>query len=316
MLAQRRPGDADPTYAISGRIVDPHKLGTQGTTLALFVPRGNNSSVHPVAVNEDGTFVTPRVGAGTYVLEIIKNWNSQRACVGFATVVVTSTDVSGVTVERRRDTALTGVYRMESDNPGAVWPSDISLIASLVLNDTPVHDGGVPEGAPGGRFILRNLYGPRILISGYSLAPDSPWWPSRVLLDGVDITNVPTDFSEHEGGRLEFWFTQHPARISGRVVAADGQAARDPWIIVAASDPTLWRQGTVNYRFLQGDAQGRFSVAVRPGAYRVRAVPDAKFDSQGRTWSEMREILQLTANGELVEVNARENKATNLTLRP
>ena len=148
--------------------------------------------------------------------------------VGFNIVTVGTADVSGVTVEIRRDTALTGRFRTESDNPSAEWPPHLSVGAFLALEGMPMLPGPGADGAPAGRFVLRNAFGPRVLRCGYTLAPGNDWWPSQVILNGVDITNVPTDFSAHENGRLEVFFTQHPARIAGTVIDADGQPVRAP----------------------------------------------------------------------------------------
>ena len=73
---------------------------------------------------------------------------------------------------------------------------------------------------------MRNLFGPRVLRFGYRIAPGSPWWPSRILLDGKDVTNVPTHFSLHPDGQLEVVFTQHPARLAGIVSDAQGGRRR------------------------------------------------------------------------------------------
>jgi hypothetical protein len=91
------------------------------------------------------------------------------------------------------------------------------------------------------------------------------WWPARVLLDGVDITNVPTDFSAHETGRLEVVFTQHPARIAGTVIDVSGQPVRAPWILVMSADPALQQEWAATNEVAQGNTKGRFSIAVMPG---------------------------------------------------
>ena len=192
----------------------------------------------PVSIGADGSFITPRLSPGTYVLEVVRTPHSatKRATVGLTIVRVGAADVPGVTVVVRRDTAITGRFRMESDNPQAEWPPHIVVNAFLALEGTPVMYGTVADGAPAGKFVLRNAFGPRILRCGYTLAPGTWWWPSRVILDGVDITNVPTDFSAHEDGQLEVVFTQHPARIDGTVADVQGQPVRAPWILVSAED--------------------------------------------------------------------------------
>jgi hypothetical protein len=96
-------------------------------------------------------------------------------------------------------------------------------MANIAVDGLEIMTNGVTEGAPGGRFILRNAFGPRVLKFGYRVPTGPMWWPARVLLDGRDVTNVPTDFSEHPNARLEVVLTQRPARIVGLVTDADGR---------------------------------------------------------------------------------------------
>jgi hypothetical protein len=203
---------------------------------------------------------------------------------------------------------------MATDDPGAVWPTSISVSAYLAVDEAQMFAGVVADGAPAGRFVLRNAFGPRVLRCGYELAPNAPWWPSRILLDGRDITNTPMDFSAHETATLEVWFTRHPARISGVVTTAAGQPARAPWILTSSSDRTLQQEWASTNHVRQADTVGRFSIPVLPGSYLVRAVPQAMFDS---FQSARREILRLAPAGVKVDVvKDREIQTINLTLRP
>jgi hypothetical protein len=101
----------------------------EDATLMLGRRDGDGFSSQPVRVGADGSFVTPPLGPATYVLEVIRTPNSPTkpaTVVGFTPVSLGASDVSGVTVEVRRDTAITGSFRMESDNPQAVWPLPFS----------------------------------------------------------------------------------------------------------------------------------------------------------------------------------------------
>jgi hypothetical protein len=133
------------------------------------------------------------------------------------------------------------------------------------------------------------------------------------MLDGKDITNVPTDFSDHENGQLEVYFTQHPSRISGIVILPDGQPVRAPWILVSSADHARWQEWASTNDARQGDTEGRFSVPVLPGTYFIRAMPQNNFDSFGEA---RRHVLRLTPGSITVDVEEREIKSINLTLRP
>lgn len=313
-LAAQGRAAIEQRYVISGRVVDPHQLRPEEAVLMLGREENGGFSSHPVPVAADGSFITPRLSSGTYVLEVVRtpySTTKPATVVGLSIVPVATADVSGVTIAVRRDTAITGRFRMESDNPKAEWPPHIVVNAVLALEGLPMLTATLAEGAPGGKFLLRNAFGPRVLRCGYTLAPGSRWWPSRVLLDGVDVTNVPTDFSAHENGQLEVMFTQNPARIAGTVTDAQGQPVRAPWILVWSADPTLWQRWTTTSNVTQGDMRGKFSVPALPGAYLVRAVPQATF----RSWSVARRQIRFAADGVLVEVKERQVTTVKLTLQ-
>jgi hypothetical protein len=162
-------------YVISGRVDDPHRLRPEAAILMLGRQTGPGSfSSTPVPVGANGAFVTAPVEPGTYVLEVIRTPHSATkpaTVVGLTLVRVDAADVAGVTVVIRRDTAITGTFRMESDNPAAVWPPHMVVDAFLALDGAPLLHGQAAEGASGGKFVLRNAFGPRVLRSGYLLAP-------------------------------------------------------------------------------------------------------------------------------------------------
>jgi hypothetical protein len=310
-------GPAPNGRTISGRVLDPHQLRPEDLTLMLGRPngRGDGVSYQPIRIDSDGAFVTEQLASDTYVLRLVRTPHSAtkpEMLVGLALVTVAASEVSNVTVEVRRDTAITGTFRMESDNSAAVWPPHIAVGAYLAVDGMGFLDSAGADGAAGGKFILRNAYGPRVLRCGYTLAPDSKWWPSQVILDGVDITNVPTDFSAHENGHLEVVFTQHPARIRGTVTDESGQPVRAPWILVAAADPALRQHWSSMLHAVQGNTRGEFSIAVTPGRYLVAAVPQETFTSYPMT---QRNILPMTSTGLAVEVTTREIKDVKIPIR-
>jgi hypothetical protein len=231
--------------------------------------------------------------------------------VGFNIVPLGTTDVSGVTVSIRRDTALNGRFRMESDNPAAPWPPHIVVNAFLALDGMPLLNGTGAEGAPDGRFILRNAFGPRVLRCGYTLTPGNPWWPARVLLDGVDITNVPTDFSAHDEGQLDVFFTQHPARLTGTVTDGRGQPLANAWVLLFSADRALWQEWAETSDAVRSDAQGTFRFVSLPGRFLVGAVASSAFSSKPAA---LKQIGRVAPAAVPVELRAREVKTLQLTV--
>jgi hypothetical protein len=312
----QRAGLAANGHTISGRVIDPHQLHPEALTLMLGRNEGENSfGSQPVHFKADGSFVTERLDAGTYVLELVRTPHSATkpaTSVGLTVVTLGNSDLSNVTLEVRRDTALIGSFKMESDDPNAAWPLEIVVNATLALEGKPFLGSAVAEGAPGGKFILRNTFGPRVLRCGYRNAPGSRWWPLHVMLDGADITNVPTDFSTHENGRLEVVFTSHSARIQGTVTDSSGQPVRAPWILAGPEEPALRQHWSTMSYVVQGNTRGEFSIAVVPGRFLIAAAPQEVFAHRDAR----KDVFTVTSTGMLVEVRRREIKKIVLSIRP
>jgi hypothetical protein len=314
-LGQRAGGDAQTGHVISGRVIDPHQLRPEAVLMLQERIRELTFSAVPIAVAADGSFSTPRRSPGLYVLELVGTPSpaSKAARVVALTIVsLGTTDVSGVTVEVRRDTALAGRFRMESDNPKAEWPSAIVVSADLALDGQPEWAGTSAEGGPAGTFVLRNAFGPRVLRTGYSPVPGSMWWPSKVMLDGKEITNVPTDFSEHPDGQLEVVFTQYPASITGMVTDGEGQPASLAWVTLTGTDRAAGQLWATTSDVTQADEMGRFAITMPAGEYRVNAVPATTFASRETAREGM---ARIAFGGVAVTLAARETKIVPVTLQ-
>lgn len=301
-------------YVISGRVVDP--LGLQPDDAVLMV--GNQAdggfSSMPIRIQADGSFVSRELEPATYVLYVVRTPHSAThaaTVVGLTVVPVTAGDVTGVTVTVQRDTALQGAFRMESDDPAAAWPTHIAATAYLVLDGTRLLHSTMAEGAPGGRFVLRNALGPRVVRTGYALAAGSFWWPAQVLLNGRDITNIPSDFSTHDDGALEVVFTRHPARFAGTVVDREGQPAPRTWVLVVAADSALWQPWATTSHAVRADAKGGFRFPSLPGRYLARALPPETFASERAA---LQQIAKFAPGAAPVELGARELKTLTLTV--
>jgi hypothetical protein len=309
-----RPATAADGYVISGRIADPHQLRPEDAILTLGIADGDGGvSSSPIGVDASGSFVTPPVKSGVYVLKVVRTPHSRTAPaidVAYEIVRVTTAAVRDVEVTIRRDTATTGTFRMQSDDPAAPWPSYVGASAYSVI-DGHLLDVRGADGAPAGQFVLRNAYGARLLRVNYLSRPGRRWSPSRVLLDGRDITDVPTDFSA-VNGRLEVWLTEHPSTLAGRVADTRGAPVSGAWVLASSDDPAQRHAWSLKSHVVQTDEHGVFRFHVLPGRYLLRARPPMAFRTpQGAR----RQLDQPGPNATIVDVGTREVKRLALEAR-
>jgi hypothetical protein len=135
---------------ISGVVMDPHQRGLKDVVLML-------GRVHdgfgpgPIAFAPDGSFVSPPLEPGTYVLQLVHTPHAvehRATVVGSTSVALGTSDVSGITVEVNRETAIRGRIRMESDDPAAERPTSIVVHAFLALDGMPPGPGIAARGGP------------------------------------------------------------------------------------------------------------------------------------------------------------------------
>jgi hypothetical protein len=263
-----------PRHTISGRIVASDGRVPEKVELLVWQGQGDGGGGGggaPVPVAADGSFTTSPLPPGSYVLNVGPGPLSPREPDGeggLAIVELGSADVTGVSVRTGRF-ALRGKYVMRGDDPAAKWPSHIHVMAMLVAGNAP-SVSVTADGAPNGEFVLRNAFGLRILRPGYTLQPGVRWSFAAVLLDGVDVTDVQTDFSAKPDATLEVVFTQHAATIEGTVTTAAGEPVTGAWIVEMSANPALWQ--TTTYKFQTG-RDGRFSTRIRPARYLLAALP-------------------------------------------
>jgi hypothetical protein len=301
---------------ISGRVVDSHGLVPVGVELMIGTEDGESSfGSFPAELGADGSFVTRPLVPAAYVLEVRPAAHSTvtgaGAEAGLIVVTFRSADLDGVVIRTGPNFSVTGRFRMESDNPLAPWPPHIAVQAILAVDGSGMLPSSIAEGAPAGRFVFRDVHGPRVLRCGYTLAAGSPWWPGQVLLDGVDITDVPTDLSEARNRRLEVVFTQHPARFVGIVRDSRGRPVPEAWVVVFSGERSRWQRWSAAAHAIRADLEGAFNFTSLPGRYLVRALSRDAFPAARPL---LRDFEVLSQGATAVELEQRERKMLVLTI--
>ena len=197
-----------PGPTISGSVENPHGLEHEDGVLTMGVWTGDSGESFFVRVKADGTFETHGLEPGTYALEFIRTHSSPTAPAtpvsAIQFVEMWREDITGVVVTLQRDMVLEGRYRVESEHANPPWPQSIHVTADPAHGARPWRAmRQVAHALPNGRFALRNAFGPHLLDVSYESGLTSPWGRPRVLLDGTDITNIPTDFRAHTDSILE-----------------------------------------------------------------------------------------------------------------
>ena len=206
------PSAAQQTFTVSGRVLT--STGTPPHNLVLMVghEEGDGFSSSGADLAEDGTFVAERLAPGRYLLYVGPGAEPTRIAAGFeagfAVVTIRDKDVDSVQIRTQPTYSIHGRVRFDAADVLATHPR-VHVMAPLAVDGIGIGAGSQSVAVePDGSFVIDNVVGPVVIRSGYEWPDDgSRWWPGAVLLDGRDITDVPTDFSK-AAGQLEYVLTQ------------------------------------------------------------------------------------------------------------
>jgi hypothetical protein len=207
--------------------------------------------------------------------------------------------------------------RVELDNGAAAVPAGTTVVAHQTEFEVPLPAGvdpamvtRAPVDAAGG-FTFPALFGPRVLR--LDRVPDS-WALRSVRLDGIDITDRPTDF---RGGApactLSLGVTTTAASIGGVVRDERGRPVPQARVVILPED--LNRRGPLS-RYVKSaktGSDGRFRItSVLPGLYGIAAVP---YLDEG-AGENLETLVRLQAVSVPQTIEANDRAEVTLTLKP
>ena len=162
----------------------------------------------------------------------------------------------------------------------------------------------------GTRFTMRGVFSP-VLLRGGVQASGTNLWLKTVLLDGRDVTEVPTAFTSRDSGRLQVIFTSRASMLDGQVTDEAGVAVEECTVIAFNEDQATWIPRSLSIRTTRPSNKGRFVLpGLREGRYRVVALPVEMHVSMDQPDVELLEALNKVAIPVLV--NAGETRTVDL----
>jgi len=325
--ADIRMGEA-PLFKITGRVLDSSGQPVRPSSVSVqSTAEGARNSFNFSSGSNNLEFTVRGLPAGQY--EITVRHDPARAAaiassapgapppppplgpaannrVEMASMVVdVSADVDGVVLVTQPGVTVSGEFVFEEPAEGR--RAQISTVPAGRPN--AMSSGATGEVTETG-FTLRGLFGP-VMVRG---SVNSPGWVLKaVLLNGNDITNVPTTFTEKDSGHLQVVFTSRAATLEALVTDASGKPTRDAIVVVFGHDEQTWVTRSSMTRFAGPDKDGKLMIrGLRDGEYYAVAVAPEDWVNVGNPDPEM--LKELSKVAARVPVTPGETRTIDLML--
>jgi hypothetical protein len=278
---QTLPEPLSHGFRVSGRVVDSD--GRRARNVALWIGRESDGgfSAETCQVEEDGTFASGPLAPGMYVLDASSSSaDSDEAdgTSGFAPVTVKDADVADLVLTLRRSTTISGRVKFESERDVEALHPRVVVRAVLAVERMRENHSTIAHAAEDGTFALAPAHGPRLIRAEAERGSSpAPWWLKAVLLDGVDVTNVPIDFSTQPSARLEVVFSDRPTAVVGIVHDEAGLPVEGARVLIFSRDASMWAAWSTAVQSGISDDNGRFWFvdAMPAGDYRAIALRES-----------------------------------------
>ena len=266
-------------------------------------------------INPDGTFSLGNIPPGEHWLEVLPRGSGEES----ASVAVTAggQDITGLVITTHPGATISGQVVFD----GAPAPGKSLRIMPSAPDPFGPQPSRIFDGTQGvvdenGTFQLRGMFGRAI----FNVTPMSPgtglpnWSVKSVMLNGQNITDVPTDVSAlSDSARLEIVVTDKRTTVSGVVRGARGETVSDYTVVIF---PQSLKEGMLAARYTRvarPDQQGRFEVrGLPPGDYVAAAVDSIE---QGGQWDPSFR-KQIEPNGRRFRLTEAQTATVDLTLTP
>jgi hypothetical protein len=302
-------------YSITGTVMNSQ--GETGRSMSVMLMRSESNAPSSVgmSVATSGTFTLRNVPPGEY--EVIARYSPPRQPgeapgpdpnqeFAVVKVDVATSNIDGLALVTKPGATVTGEIVLEDPLPEGIrtnvfaQPTDRRPFVSAPMIDLK-----------GNTFTMRNVFGPLVVRGSVGGGPG--WGLKAVLLNGKDITDVPSTFTASDSGHLQVVFTAKAPALEGVVIDESGKPMSDASVIVFGQDPSTWQARSSFLRTMRAITDGKYAInGLREGRYFAVAVPLEVAVNVAQPSVEFLESLSKVATP--VILNAGERRTVDLTI--
>ena len=229
----------------------------------------------------DGSFTTTSLGPGDYTIFARTHPPISEATM-FASQDVTIGSGDPVSVTLTLQPAMTLTGKLVFDGVILKPPPDLTkVLVRFSSRGGLSNNNGAAKVDAAGNFSIDGVstgsftLGASVPATG-NATPDPPRWSvASVVVDGRDVTDLPTEITQGASPSAAITFTDQVSELSGTVLTGAGQRASDFFVVVLPADRRYWSQQSRRIGSARPDATGKFIFRGLPaGDYRIAATTD------------------------------------------
>jgi hypothetical protein len=253
---------------ISGMAVDSQGRPLRQVVLAHQFPGGPGGGIVGSAANamvaSDGTFTLVNVPPGEYRLQATGSQES-----AFMPIAVNSVDINDVLLTTSAGWSIRGRIVTENGAPAGLRRNQVTIAPVLLLapGGLGMQGGAIARQAVNEdwTFSVTNVVGAaRLRVT----VPDG--WAVKAITEGDrDIADLPLEMNSGEQlADVQVVLTDRVATVTGQVVDEKGIPLAEGTVVLFATEPAKWFDGSRFVRAIRPDQRGQYRLtSVLPGEY-------------------------------------------------
>ena len=269
------------------------------------------AGVASAQVAADGTFTFRNVPAAEYNLSASTPSPSGSAAgeeQATVPIVVNGADISDVMVTTSAGWSISGQIVTEAGTAPDLPPGRITVAAPPLTGASSRPRMGAGRVNDDWTFSVRAVVGPaRLRIA----VPDG--WMVKAVMDGDrDITDSTIEMKSGEAlSGVQVMLSDRVTTVTGQLLDARRAPLGDGTVIVFASEPHTWSEGSRFVRAVRPDQQGQYEIrGLPPGSYLAVAID---YVEEG-TWNDPEYLASIRRHAQKLTLREGESRALVLVL--
>jgi hypothetical protein len=292
------------TARVSGIVVDAQGRPMSGVGVNAIQGFGGGGFLG-AQTSPDGRFTISGLTPGEYTIRANLMGGQEQAAQALR---IDGSDVTDLQLMVTKPSTIRGRIAFEA---GGTPPKASTIRVTAMRADSVVIGGGGNVTVKDDLTFEMPISPGRVFVR--SPPPSPNWRLNRVLLNGIDVTDIGVDIPVNGSvNNVVVELTDHLYPISGKVTDGNGALVRDCFVIVFAQNPASWTPGTRYLASVRPGLDDLFHSRMPAGDYYAIAMTDV----EPGAWTDPDFLMQAREHATRFSIAEGDAKTVDLPLSP